>query len=290
MSDNISVRIDLGVAKLEFAGVQIEQPIGITLELPRDRIAELILGGAAINPVVAKVEPAPVPAVVTEPTPEPRHTLVRPRATAPTAVDIEDSRREEVGKLTSFTYDELRERLSTLTVDEAAFEFGVSASLIEEYRGRLGIAAVPEKAAHSPATAQKRRRKGKLSRYGDAYLREKISTMPAPFLAKEWDVSLATIYQHRKRLGIDGRAAKSEPVEVVERQSLTDYSDVELREMLSSKQWSSIAFDHGVSITAVIAEGKRLGVQQPIKAVEEVAHADTSFRLAAAEGAAHEYA
>lgn len=116
--------------------------------------------------------------------------------------------------------------------------------------------------------------------------------MPVALLALEWGVSEALVYQYRRRFGIGAKLAKpgSAPVEVVERKSLTDYSDIDLREMLSQRQWSSIAFDHGVSITAVIAEGKRLGVQQPAKDVEEVAHADTSFRLSAAEVAAHEHA
>lgn len=92
MSDKISVRIDLGVAKLEFAGVQIEQPIGITLDLPREKIAELILSGAAIKPVIAASMTTPVAKVA------PEHSLVRPKTIASAVSELEEGRRVEFEK------------------------------------------------------------------------------------------------------------------------------------------------------------------------------------------------
>ncbi|ODT77691.1 MAG: hypothetical protein ABS76_26525 [Pelagibacterium sp. SCN 64-44] len=66
MSDTISVRIDLGTARLEFAGVVIEQPIDITLDLPRQKIAEMIMGG--VHPATPTT------------TEDPRASLVKPKA------------------------------------------------------------------------------------------------------------------------------------------------------------------------------------------------------------------
>lgn len=52
---------------------------------------------------------------------------------------VEDRRRREVSIMTAFSYDDLRAKLSSMSVEEAAAELQVSVALIEEWRGRLGI-------------------------------------------------------------------------------------------------------------------------------------------------------
>lgn len=72
--------------------------------------------------------------------------------------------------------------------------------------------------------------------------------------------------------------------------SLTDYSDIELREMLSTRPWTLIASDHIVTLNAVISKDKRLGVQQPAKS-EEISFGTNTFqRGEAADGATHVHA
>lgn len=241
MSDTISVRIDLGTAKLEFAGMHIEQPIGITLDLPREKIAEIILGGASIRPVVADVKPAPVPAVASQPEPAPKRSSMvfgrQPEPDAPAAAPV--------------------------------------------------VIAIPERRRASTYVPA---RKGKMSTYGDDYLREHLGKLTIAAAAAKFGCSTATISNTKRRLGMIGEDYQPPKVEVPEVKSFTDYSDVELRTMLASRQWSSVAFQHGVSITAVISEGKRLGVSAPAKEAAEVARADTTFRISSAEGTPHVHA
>lgn len=52
----------------------------------------------------------------------------------------EERRRREVSTITSYTYDNLRAKLTSMSIEEAAADLGASVALIEEYRGRLGIA------------------------------------------------------------------------------------------------------------------------------------------------------
>lgn len=48
-------------------------------------------------------------------------------------------RRREIEILTSFTYDDLRAKLTSMLIEEAAADLGVSVELIKEYRGLLGV-------------------------------------------------------------------------------------------------------------------------------------------------------
>lgn len=60
-------------------------------------------------------------------------------ASKPQPQTTEERRRREVSIMTSFTYDDLHAKLSSMSPDEAAAELDVSVALIEEWRGRLGI-------------------------------------------------------------------------------------------------------------------------------------------------------
>lgn len=368
MSDTVSVRIDLGNARVEFAGVVIDQPIGITLDLPRQKIAEMILGGGVLPPLEPAVEeerrplikPRIIPFEEKPADPEAKSDRRKSSVTSlgdealreklssmspeeaasdlGIAVQTVYAHRKRLGlshrnsKMARFGEDYLREKLQSMTTEQAMAEFGVSKSAIYQRCKILGIDTIKteRRRASSEETDDKSpvieteapngddvvekvasvtpapkttphanpfvklnlagRKRSAFAEYGNDWLRDKLSNMSVEAAAKEFGVSSATVYNHRRRLGIPNPTDQRVAAETASRVegavanpiSFTDYSDIELRKMLSSRQWSSIALEHNISITAVIAEAKRLGVPQPQKS-DEVPVEDATFRGASSQ-------
>jgi hypothetical protein len=236
--DPITIRIDLGSARVHLAGSVFSVPVSVEVPIDRLALAQLIAGGPLPAPIAAAVEATPVPEPVALPA-------------APPAQEPEPTQPEVIAQPRS------------------------------EPEPPVSLAVKPRKtpAAEKPRTVGRKGPVRALAGHTDDHLREKLSSMRAELAAEFFGCSVQTIYKERTRLGIARVTAPAKPVVIGERKSLTDISDVELRELLASgTPWDDIASEYGTTINAINAEGRRLNVQQPSRRQEVIRSlSDLSF-------------
>jgi hypothetical protein len=144
--------------------------------------------------------------------------------------------------LAHITDEDLRDAIRSRGLAAAAAHYGVSTATISNEVKRLGIQL--KRGRPSSNWAYSASYSGPFSSYGADYVRSNLTALTVARAAELFQCTEKQVEEQKLRLSIGVPRAPAKKIAIVDRPSLTDVSDNDLREILQGgRSWSEVAAD-----------------------------------------------